>query len=91
MLDTGQGLFADGGHDLPVDAPDHDLDGDGLADTIVLDSPAGGMAMMSDLDGDGYADHITTIDDDGSCESWVLMSGDSGTDSHWHMIDSDHL
>jgi hypothetical protein len=50
---------------VPVGAGDHDADGDGTPDTVVVAREAGGAWLFSDTDGNGFADLVLDVAPDG--------------------------
>lgn len=46
---------------VPVSEGDHDADGDGTPDTVVVAREAGGAWLFSDTDGNGFADRVLDV------------------------------
>ena len=74
---------------IELGEPTADVDGDGVADSVVVESQDGSRTVFTDLDGDGDADEAFTLHTDGSVSvamddgqgNWTeVASGEVGPD-----------
>jgi hypothetical protein len=72
--------------EVEVNAPTHDTDGDGRADSVVVRDADGDMVILTDSDSDGEADYATEITDEGQ----VIISEHAG-DGEWIVTERGHL
>jgi len=63
-----------------------DTDGDGTADTAVVEGSDGSTVFVTDVDGDGTGDQIVQVNPDGSV---VVQQGDG--DGNWQTVATGHL
>lgn len=78
--------------------PTTDLDGDGVAETVVLDgdpwgSPDGrgdGLVVATDTDLDGTSDRLSVIADDGAYGVWEFSREPDGS-GRWSRVDTGSL
>ncbi|TSE00256.1 hypothetical protein FOS14_07430 [Skermania sp. ID1734] len=66
--------------------PIQDIDGDGVLDTLTMDSH-GGLIVATDLDHDEVVDHVTLLSGSGEFAAWELRGEADGV-GHW--VQSDH-
>lgn len=69
--------------------PTHDIDGDGVLDTVTFQS-GDALVVATDLDGDAVADNITMVHDDGEYEAWEFHRSEDG-EPHWEQTDFGEL
>jgi hypothetical protein len=75
VIDTPQG-------DMQVGPATEDTNSDGLADTAVVETEAGGTMLVTDVDGDGSADQVVEISQTGD----VTISHHTG-DGQWTVVE----
>lgn len=69
-------LTAPGIDGMDLGAPDQDLDGDGVAESVAVRAEDGHVLIVSDTDADGAADHLVDIDPDTGEAHWMTISAD---------------
>ncbi|MEU5851646.1 DUF6802 family protein [Saccharopolyspora shandongensis] len=75
VIDTPQG-------DMQVGPATEDTNQDGIADTAVVETEAGGTMLVTDVDGDGSADQVVEISQTGD----VTISHHTG-DGQWTVVE----
>lgn len=75
VIDTPQG-------DMQVGPATEDTNQDGIADTAVVETQAGGTMLVTDVDGDGSADQVVEISQTGD----VTISHHTG-DGQWTVVE----
>jgi hypothetical protein len=75
IIDTPQG-------DMQVGPATEDTNQDGIADTAVVETEAGGTMLVTDVDGDGSADQVVEISQTGD----VTISQHTG-DGQWTVVE----
>ncbi|MCI2418911.1 hypothetical protein MOQ72_15820 [Saccharopolyspora sp. K220] len=75
VIDTPQG-------DMQVGPATEDTNSDGIADTAVVETDAGGTMLVTDVDGDGSADQVVEISQTGD----VTISHHTG-DGQWTVVE----
>lgn len=70
---------------IPLTGLTHDIDGDGILDTVIFDS-GHSVVIASDMDSDGSADHLTMIQGSGEYASWEFRRDSEGV-VHWEQTD----
>ncbi|MBJ8347708.1 DUF6802 family protein [Antrihabitans sp. YC2-6] len=70
-------------------SPQHDLDGDGVLDTVTL-SNDDALLVATDADLDGAIDHLTIVDRDGDFSAWEFRHF-GGDEARWERTDHGKL
>ena len=72
--------------------PTTDLDGDGVAETVVVDSDewSGSLVVATDTDLDGSSDRLSLIADDGRYGVWEYRRELDGS-GRWSRVDTGNL
>lgn len=80
-------LTAPGIDGMDLGAPDQDLDGDGVAESVAVRAEDGHLLIVSDTDADGVADHLVDVDPDTGEAHWMTI----GADGQWTETQHGHV
>lgn len=77
---------------VDLGAPDQDMDGDGVAESVAVHTQDGHLLIVSDSDGDGTADHVIDINSATGAARWITITGGEWTEvEHGHVADDGSL
>ena len=75
------------GTDHHLGAPDQDLDGDGVPESVAARTADGHLLIVSDADADGSADQLIDVDERSGAVTWAHPDADGS----WVVVQSGHL
>ncbi|WP_051265951.1 DUF6802 family protein [Nakamurella lactea] len=90
---AGIELTTPDGQRVEIGAPDQDLDGDGVAESVAVRTDDGHLLIVSDTDADGTADQLIDVDPATGAVSWLAVHDDGGwtVTAHGHVTDDGSL
>lgn len=68
-------------------APDRDLDGDGIPESVAVRTADGDVLVLSDTNADGHPDQLLQIDAGSGAATWAVPDGHGG----WDVVQTGHV
>ena len=82
----------DSGVEHRLGAPDQDIDGDGVDESVAVRTGDGHLLVVSDTDGNGVADRLIDVDESSGEISWSTASaGVADGSTEWDVTGRGHL